>query len=346
MSTGLEERVTEEAQVEAQATELDTPVLTGWVPTTPLEEEESGPLSSEALYLREIARHELLTADEEIALSKALELGVEARAQIEEMGQSLDGVEHARLEHLINEGEAARRRLIESNLRLVVSVAHKYADRGMALQDLIQEGNLGLYRAVEKYDWRRGFRFSTYAYWWIRQAITRALADQSRVIRLPVHVGELLSTIGKAQQELTADLGREPTSREVAQFLEMPHTKVEEVARGARAPISLEAPVGDDGEVSLGDLVADHTAPDIHETIERRDLALQIDALLDRALTDREARILRMRFGLTDGQSRSLGEVGEALGVSRERVRQIESQALRKLRRPDLRARLADYLDT
>lgn len=340
MSTDVHEEVVERLALPVELATRQVPVA-----MDASDDDEQGPLSAEGLYLREIARHDLLTAEQEVALAQALEQGLAAQLRLQAEVGPLTETERAGLAEAVQCGEGARRRLIESNLRLVVSVAHKYVDRGLALQDLIQEGNLGLYRAVEKYEWQRGFRFSTYAYWWIRQAVTRALADQSRVIRLPVHVGELLSTIGRAQQELTSDLGREPTSREVAQYLEMPLHKVEEVARGAKTPISLEAPVGDDGEVSLSDLVADRVAPDIQETVERRDLALQLDTLLDNALSVREAAILRMRFGLVDGRAHSLGEVGQVLGVSRERVRQIESQALRKLRRPELRARLADYLE-
>ncbi|MBI4493150.1 MAG: sigma-70 family RNA polymerase sigma factor [Chloroflexi bacterium] len=342
MSTDVRERVVPELGLPP---ELLAPEV--WAPADASDDdEEPGTLSTEGLYLREIARHSLLTSEQEVRLAQDLEAGEQAKAELAAQGQELSEQERGQLAAIIRKGEEARRKLIESNLRLVVSVAHKYVDRGLALQDLIQEGNLGLYRAVEKYEWRRGFRFSTYAYWWIRQAITRALADQSRVIRLPVHVGEMLSTIGRAQHELTSGLGREPTSREVAEFLEMPFHKVEEVARGSRAPISLDVPMGDEGEVSLGDLVADQAAQDIQEAVEQRDLAYQLEALMEKTLSGREAAILRMRFGLADGQARSLGEVGQALGVSRERVRQIESQALRKLRRPELRARLADYLGT
>jgi RNA polymerase primary sigma factor len=249
------------------------------------------------------------------------------------------------LERIAVDGAWTRRRLVECNLRLVVSVARKYIGRGLPFLDLVQEGNLGLDRAVDKYDWRKGFRFSTYAYWWIRQSVSRAVAEQARTIRLPVHVGEFLSSIARAQRELASRLGREPSLSEVAEYLELPVSRVEETLRAAKLPISLETPVGEDGETSVGDLVPDQEATDLQAAAERSDLARRLDDALGAALTEREQAVLRLRFGLGGGEAQALGDIGQELGISRERVRQIEAEALRKLRRTDIRARLAEYLE-
>ncbi|MFN8525346.1 MAG: sigma-70 family RNA polymerase sigma factor [Chloroflexota bacterium] len=301
-------------------------------------------LSAAALYLREVARNPLLTPREEIEYAQANENGRAAREELE-AAVDLTPERIAELETVAANGAWARRRLVECNLRLVVSVARKYIGRGLPFLDLVQEGNLGLDRAVDKYDWRKGFRFSTYAYWWIRQSVSRAVAEQARTIRLPVHVGEFLSSIAKAQRELASELGREPALREVAEHLELPIARVEETLRAAKLPISLETPVGEDGETSVGDLVPDAEATDLEAAAERSDLARRLDVALGEALTERERAVLRLRFGLGGGEAQALGDIGQELGISRERVRQIEAEALRKLRRTDLRSRLAEYLE-
>ena len=271
-----------------------------------------------AVFLREVNRYPLLTAEEEIALGKALAQGGEAAA-------------------------AARERLTHCNLRLVVAVARRYLGRGLDLLDLVQEGSIGLQRAIEKWDYTKGFRFSTYAYWWIRQAITRAIADQARTIRLPVHVTEFVGEITRAQRALSVELDREPSDEEVAARLGVTTEKVTEALRALKRPISLETPVGDEGEATVGDLVGD-PSDSLEELAEQTNLADLIEDALSK-LTPREAQVLRLRFGLLDDQNRHLAEIGQALGVSRERVRQIEAEALAKLRRmPALRLRLREYL--
>ena len=334
-------------QLDAAATEAEISATT--TPETELNAEEAlaatpDDLSAAALYLREVARNPLLTAKEEVDYAQANERGREAREAIAQ-GEALQVERQAELEAQAAYGAWARRRLVECNLRLVVSVARKYIGRGLPFLDLVQEGNLGLDRAVDKYDWRKGFRFSTYAYWWIRQSVSRAVAEQARTIRLPVHVGEFLSTIAKAQRELSSKLGREPALREVAEHLELPLSRVEETLRAAKLPISLETPVGEEGETSVGDLVPDAHTVDLEAAAERADLARRLDAALGDALSERERAVLRLRFGLGGGEAQALGDIGEELGISRERVRQIEAEALRKLRRTDLRSRLAEYLE-
>ena len=334
-------------QLDAAATEAEIAATT--TPETELNAEEAlaatpDDLSAAALYLREVARNPLLTAKEEVDYAQANERGREAREAIAH-GQALQVERQAELEAQAAYGAWARRRLVECNLRLVVSVARKYIGRGLPFLDLVQEGNLGLDRAIDKYDWRKGFRFSTYAYWWIRQSVSRAVAEQARTIRLPVHVGEFLSTIAKAQRELSSKLGREPALREVAEHLELPLSRVEETLRAAKLPISLETPVGEEGETSVGDLVPDAHTVDLEAAAERADLARRLDAALGDALSERERAVLRLRFGLGGGEAQALGDIGEELGISRERVRQIEAEALRKLRRTDLRSRLAEYLE-
>ena len=331
-------------QLAAEATEAEiaaTPDLTADETLSETPED----LSAAALYLREVARNPLLTPREEVEYAQANEAGRAAREELERADDSLTPERRRELQEQVARGAWVRRRLVECNLRLVVSVARKYIGRGLPFLDLVQEGNLGLDRAVDKYDWRKGFRFSTYAYWWIRQSVSRAVAEQARTIRLPVHVGEFLSSIAKAQRELSSQLGREPALREVAEHLELPVARIEETLRAAKLPISLETPVGEDGETAVGDLVPDAEAIDLEAAAERADLARRLDHALGEALTERERAVLRLRFGLHGGEAQALGDIGQELGISRERVRQIEAEALRKLRRSDIRARLAEYLE-
>jgi RNA polymerase primary sigma factor len=268
------------------------------------------------MYLKEIGRFALLKAEQEVALAKAIE------------ARDVD----------------ARDRLAEANLRLVVAIAKKYVGRGMSLLDLIQEGNLGLMRAVEKFDHHRGFKFSTYATWWIRQAITRAIADQARTIRVPVHVVELINKLGRSRRQLEQDLGREPTDEEIGAELEISADRVREIERISQNPVSLEAPIGEEDDSNLGDFVQDGEATSPADAAALTMLRNEVDLILD-TLSARERRVLQLRFGLLEGNERTLEEVGQRLGVTRERIRQIEAKALRKLRHPSRSKKLKDYLD-
>jgi len=299
--------------------------------------------SPAALYLREISATPLLTAEEEIALAQQLEAGKAAQRRLERGDFAPE--ERAQLEQLVQQGEAARKRLIESNLRLVVSVARKYLGRGLLFLDLVQEGNIGLQRAVDKFDWRRGFRFSTYAYWWIRQAISRAVADQARTIRLPVHVIEQLTKQYNVARDLHQQLGREPTAEEVAERLGIEPERVRQASVAAKVPISIETPLSDEDEATVADLIADQATPPPAEEVEEAVLAQALDEALRARLSPRAAEVLRLRFGLADGEPRTLGEIAEIVGISRERVRQIEAEALQKLRADKpFRQAFRDYL--
>jgi RNA polymerase primary sigma factor len=297
-----------------------------------------------AIYLRDISKVPLLTAEEEVELARALERGEQAKARLAEAGA--EPSKRAALEAEVRAGQTARQRLTESNLRLVVSVARKYMGRGLPLLDLIQEGNLGLARAVEKFDYRKGFRFSTYAYWWIRQAVTRAIADQARTIRVPVHMIEAIGEVYKVARGLQQTLGREPYPEEIAEQMDSSPERVRQILRAAKQPISLETPIGSDDESTVADFIADLDAAAPAEAASVSLMKEDVDDLLTEVLTPRERAVLRLRFGLGDGRDRTLGEVGGELGVSRERIRQIEAEALAKLRRPLVRHRLREFLES
>ncbi|MCA9971932.1 MAG: sigma-70 family RNA polymerase sigma factor [Anaerolineales bacterium] len=298
---------------------------------------------SVGLYFREMGQQGLLTAEEEVTLAKEIEAGREASERIE-AGEELDLDEVDQLILAQEIGEAARAHLIRANTRLVVSIAKKYRGRGLQFLDLIQEGNVGLMKAVEKYDYRRGNRFSTYATWWIRQAVTRALANHGRTIRIPAHLGGRISKLYQVAQELEQEYGRQPTAEEIAENMELPAERVRWMLRTSRQPVHLERPVGDESDAELGDFIEDIEAPPPAETVAQKMLTEEIGVILDQ-LTPREARILRLRYGLQDGESRTLKEVGEMFGLSRERIRQLEKEALRKLRHPNFAGHLRQYLN-
>jgi RNA polymerase primary sigma factor len=303
---------------------------------------DSGVGTPAALYLREISRVPLLKAKDEVRLAQAIEHGMAALDRLAAGPVPADELKS--LTNQVRQGELARKRLMESNLRLVVSVAKRYLGRGVPLLDLVQEGNIGLNRAVEKFDWRRGYKFSTYATWWIRQAITRAIADQARTIRIPVHMVETINKLIQVARRLQQELGREATSEEIAEATGFTVEKVRDVFRASQVPVSLQARVGEDEESSLGEFIPDDVTPQPSETVAQELLKEHIDSVLQN-LTLREQMALRLRFGLEDGRRRTLEQVGSELGVTRERARQIEAEALRKLRRPQLSQVLRDYLE-
>ena len=300
-------------------------------------------LDSVQHYLQEIGRVSLLSASEEVELAERMERGKAAAlrlASVEELSPQL----RAALRADVYSGQDARRHLIQANLRLVVSIAKKYVGRGLALLDLIQEGNIGLMRAVEKFDYHKGNRFSTYATWWIRQAVTRSIAEQGRTIRLPVHLSESVGQVKRAAERLAQALERQPIAEEIATALGQPLDRVERVLEAARRPVSLETPVGEDGEHTLGDFLQDDELPTPAEFASAQLLRQDLAAALDH-LNERERRIIDLRYGLADGQRRTLEEVGKVLGMTRERARQIEAEALRRLRAPEVGQHLRDYLE-
>ena len=296
------------------------------------------------MYLKEIGKVSLLTAQEEVDLAKRIEAGLKAVERLESSGGRVPEPQQRELKWLERDGDRAKRHLVEANLRLVVSIAKRYVGRGMAFLDLIQEGNLGLIRAVEKFDYEKGFKFSTYATWWIRQAITRAIADQARTIRIPVHMVETINKLVRIQRQLLQDLGREPTAEEIAEQMELSSDKVREIQKISQEPVSLYTPVGEEEDSHLGDFIEDSEAVVPLERASFRLLQEQLESVLH-TLSGREKEVIRLRFGLVDGQPRTLEEVGKKFGVTRERIRQIESKTLSKLRHPSRSQKLRDYLE-
>nr|WP_074713098.1 RNA polymerase sigma factor [Arthrobacter alpinus] len=295
-------------------------------------------------YLKQIGKVALLNAEQEVDLALRIEAGLFATEKLKAGRDSMDPQLKRDLERIVHDGGRAKNHLLEANLRLVVSLAKRYTGRGMLFLDLIQEGNLGLIRAVEKFDYTKGFKFSTYATWWIRQAITRAMADQARTIRIPVHMVEVINKLARVQRQMLQDLGREPTPEELAKELDMTPEKVVEVQKYGREPISLHTPLGEDGDSEFGDLIEDSEAVVPADAVSFTLLQEQLHSVLD-TLSEREAGVVAMRFGLTDGQPKTLDEIGKVYGVTRERIRQIESKTMSKLRHPSRSQVLRDYLD-
>lgn len=307
------------------------------------------------MYLKEIGKVPLLSADEEIQLAQKMEDGNKAEEEIAKLNQQLSETEDEEEKKEINEqlkkqrgnlaqGDAAKKKLAEANLRLVVSIAKRYVGRGMLFLDLIQEGNLGLIKAVEKFDYSKGYKFSTYATWWIRQAITRAIADQARTIRIPVHMVETINKLIRVSRQLLQELGREPSPEEIAEEMDIPVERVREILKISQEPVSLETPIGEEEDSHLGDFIQDENVPVPADAAAFTLLKEQLDEVLG-TLTEREQKVLRLRFGLDDSRARTLEEVGKEFNVTRERIRQIEAKALRKLRHPSRSRKLKDYLD-
>ena len=296
------------------------------------------------MYLKEIGKVPLLSADEEIEFAKKMEVGEEAKRKLIEKGDNISDRERKSLEKKILEGENSKKKLSEANLRLVVSIAKRYVGRGLLFLDLIQEGNLGLIKAVEKFDYSKGYKFSTYATWWIRQAITRAIADQARTIRIPVHMVETINKLIRVSRQLLQEYGREPTPEEIADYMKMDVARVREILKISQEPVSLETPIGEEEDSHLGDFIPDENVPIPVEAATQTLLKEQLDEVLG-TLTEREERVLRLRFGFDDGKARTLEEVGKEFNVTRERIRQIEAKALRKLRQRSRSGKLRDYIE-
>jgi RNA polymerase primary sigma factor len=327
-----------EGDAEALAIETDSAVFDD---IKDLDDQTPAMGDSVHTYLKSIGRTSLLTAEQEVDLAKRIEAGLFAEHKLDS-ATGLTEAYRQDLEMVAEDGRRAKAHMLEANLRLVVSVAKKYSDRGLSLLDVVQEGNLGLIRAVEKFDYTKGYKFSTYAMWWIRQAIQRGFADSARTIRLPVHVLEMLSKLSRVERDMHQRLGREPTPEELAVELDRTPDQIEELLRTSRQPISLDSTIGEDGETSIGDLIEDVDAPEASELVDRQLMAEQLRSALD-ALTPREATIMAMRFGLYDGNPHTLDEIGRALGLTRERIRQLEKQSLSKLRHPSRAQPLLDF---
>ena len=299
------------------------------------------------MYLKEIGKVNLLSSDEEIELAQAMDAGNAAKSQLEELeaaGEEIPDEVRTELNRAIKKGERAKQRLAEANLRLVVSIAKRYVGRGMQFLDLIQEGNLGLIKAVEKFDYTKGYKFSTYATWWIRQAITRAIADQARTIRIPVHMVETINTVIRVSRQLLQELGQAPSPEVIAEEMSMPVERVREILKIAQEPVSLETPIGEEEDSHLGDFIPDEDASEPAEAASFTLLKEQLVEVLS-TLTPREEKVLKLRFGIEDGRTRTLEEVGKEFNVTRERIRQIEAKALRKLRHPSRSKKLKDFLN-
>jgi RNA polymerase primary sigma factor len=335
----------EPAEAEVKAVEEDAFVLSDDDDDAPAQQVATAGATADPVkdYLKQIGKVALLNAEQEVELAKRIEAGLFAEEKLNS-GARLDMKIRRELQWIAEDGRRAKNHLLEANLRLVVSLAKRYTGRGMLFLDLIQEGNLGLIRAVEKFDYTKGYKFSTYATWWIRQAITRAMADQARTIRIPVHMVEVINKLARVQRQMLQDLGREPTPEELAKELDMTPEKVIEVQKYGREPISLHTPLGEDGDSEFGDLIEDSEAVVPADAVSFTLLQEQLHSVLD-TLSEREAGVVSMRFGLTDGQPKTLDEIGKVYGVTRERIRQIESKTMSKLRHPSRSQVLRDYLD-
>jgi RNA polymerase primary sigma factor len=332
----------------------DEKLPTGAIVLSMADEDDEVPVYSAAItgatadpvkdYLKQIGKVALLNAAEEVELAMRIEAGLFAEDKLANEGDKLSPAQRRELQWVAKDGQRAKSHLLGANLRLVVSLAKRYTGRGMQFLDLIQEGNLGLIRAVEKFDYTKGFKFSTYATWWIRQAITRAMADQARTIRIPVHMVEVINKLARVQRQMLQDLGREPTPEELSRELDMTPEKVVEVQKYGREPISLHTPLGEDGDSEFGDLIEDTEAVVPADAVGFTMLQKQLESLLD-SLSEREAGVIRMRFGLGDGMPKTLDQIGDTFGVTRERIRQIESKTMAKLRHPSRSQSLRDYLE-